>query len=137
MKINGACHCGAITVEGEADPAKVTVCHCTDCQNATGTAFRVTIPVEGYKLTITGTPQIYLKTTADSGNPRAHGFCPTCGTPIFATTPGEGKQAVYGVRVGILRQRNELPPKRQVWFRSAQPWTMTLSAVEPKIEKQS
>ena len=81
-------------------------------------------------------PKQYLKTTADSGNPRAHGFCPNCGTPIFATTPGEGKQALYGVRVGILRQRNEITPKRQVWFRSSQPWTMHMDAL-PKTEKGS
>ncbi len=36
MKINGACHCGNITVEGEADPEKVNICHCTDCKNRTG-----------------------------------------------------------------------------------------------------
>jgi hypothetical protein len=41
MKIDGACHCGYIRVEGEADPEKTTVCHCTDCQASTGSAFRV------------------------------------------------------------------------------------------------
>jgi len=30
MKIDGACHCGYITIEGEADPEKVAICHCTD-----------------------------------------------------------------------------------------------------------
>jgi hypothetical protein len=34
MKIDGACHCGYIRVEGEADPEKTTVCHCTDCDPA-------------------------------------------------------------------------------------------------------
>ena len=32
MKIDGACHCGTITIEGEADPEKTQICHCTDCQ---------------------------------------------------------------------------------------------------------
>ena len=32
MKIDGACHCGYIRVEGDADPEKTTVCHCMDCQ---------------------------------------------------------------------------------------------------------
>ena len=41
MKIDGACHCGYIRVEGEADPEKTTVCHCTDRQVSTGSAFRV------------------------------------------------------------------------------------------------
>ena len=41
MKITGGCHCGAITYEAEVDPGKVSVCHCTDCQTLTGSAFRV------------------------------------------------------------------------------------------------
>lgn len=135
MKIDGACHCGAITIEGEADPEKTTVCHCTDCQSGTGSAFRVSIPVPGTTFKMSGQPAIYVRTTADSGNPRAQAFCPTCGSPLYATSPGEGPQAVYMVRVGVLRQRDQLVPKRQIWFRSARPWTTQLDAV-PKAEKQ-
>ena len=47
MKIHGSCHCGFIKFEAEADPAKVTMCHCTDCQQSTGTAFRTNVPVDG------------------------------------------------------------------------------------------
>ena len=34
MKIDGGCHCGVITFEGEIDPEKVGICHCADCQTA-------------------------------------------------------------------------------------------------------
>jgi hypothetical protein len=40
MKIDGRCHCGFITFEAEVDPEKVVVCHCTDCQTLSGSAFR-------------------------------------------------------------------------------------------------
>jgi hypothetical protein len=136
MKIDGACSCGNITIEGEADPAAVSICHCTDCQTATGTAFRVSIPVSGATLKVTGQPTIYIKTTADSGNPRAQAFCPKCGSPLYSTTPGEGPQAMYIVRVGILKQRDQLEPKRQIWWRSARSWVTGLDAVR-KIEKQT
>jgi hypothetical protein len=135
MHIDGACACGSIRIEGEADPATVGICHCTDCQTATGTAFRVSIPVAGANLKVTGNPAIYIKTTADSGNPRAQAFCPTCGSPIYSTTPGEGPQASYMVRVGILRQRDQLVPKRQIWWRSARNWVTGLDMIA-KIEKQ-
>jgi hypothetical protein len=135
MKIEGACHCGFITVEAEADPEKVTICHCTDCQTGTGSAFRVSIPVPGASFKMTGEPTAYLKTTADSGNPRVQTFCPKCGTPIYSTSPGEGAQPSYMVRVGILKQRDQLSPKRQNWFRSARPWVTHLDAV-PQNEKQ-
>ena len=57
MKIDGACHCGYISVEGEADPEKTTVCHCTDCQVGTGSAFRVNVPVPGATFRYTSRPQ--------------------------------------------------------------------------------
>ena len=84
MKIDGACHCGYITIEGEADPQKTTICHCRDCQTGTGSAFRVSVPVAGATFRMSGEPTTYLKTTAESGNPRAQAFCPRCGSPIYA-----------------------------------------------------
>ena len=92
MKVDGGCACGAIKVEAEADPDKTNICHCTDCQTATGTAFRVSVPVAGATLKVTGKPATYLKTTAESGNPRLQAFCGTCGSPIYSTSPGEGVQ---------------------------------------------
>jgi hypothetical protein len=76
MKVDGACHCSFIAIEAEVDPENVTICHCTDCQIGTGTAFRVSVPAPGKTFKMTGQPAIYLKTTAESGNPRAQGFCP-------------------------------------------------------------
>jgi len=135
MKVDGACACGAIRIEAEADPEKTQVCHCTDCQTATGTAFRLSLPIEGATLKVTGQPKTYIKTTADSGRPRVQAFCGQCGTPIYSTSPGDGVQPSY-VWVGILRQRGQLAPRRQIWWRSAQPWVTQLDAL-PKHEKQS
>lgn len=130
MKIHGSCHCGSITFEAEADPEKVTICHCTDCQTSTGSAFRTNIPVAGsaFKM-LSGTPAIYVKTTAESGNPRAQAFCGKCGTPIYSTTPGDGPKPSYMVRVGILRERDRLVPKVQNWYRSARPWVTEIGSV--------
>ena len=135
MKVTGACHCGFITIEGEADPEKVQVCHCTDCQTGTGSAFRVSVPIPGDAFKMTGEPTGYVKTTAESGRPRVQAFCPKCGSPIYSTTPGEGQQASYMVRVGILKERDQLVPKRQSWFRSARNWVTHMDDI-PKNEKQ-
>jgi hypothetical protein len=129
MKVNGACHCGTITIEGEADPEKVTICHCTDCQTGTGSAFRVSVPIPGTAFKMKGQPVNYVKTTADSGNPRVQAFCPKCGSPIYSTTPGDGPQEWYIVRVGILRQRDRLPPRQQIWCRSSRPWLTELGGI--------
>jgi len=136
MKIEGTCSCGSITIEGEADADAVSICHCTDCQTASGSAFRVAVPVSGATFKIRGQPTIFVKTTAESGNPRAQAFCPTCGAALYSTTPGEGQQAVYIVRVGMLKQRHQLMPKRQIWWRSARSWVGGLDRIR-KLEKQS
>ncbi len=134
MKVTGGCHCGRITYEAEVDPATIRVCHCTDCQKLTGTAFRATIvSLPGTFVLKSGAPKIYIK-TAESGNKRGHAFCPDCGTPIYsaATAPNP---STYGLRVGGIDQRAQLAPARQIWCRSALPWSMDLTGVE-RFEQQ-
>jgi hypothetical protein len=72
--------------------------------------------------------------TGESGTKRQQSFCPECGTPIHSGTVGEGPN-VDVIRMGTARQRDELVPKRQLWFRSAQNWVTDLGSI-PKIEKQ-
>ena len=134
MKVTGSCHCGAIAYEAEVDPEKVAVCHCTDCQQLSGGPYRVVLPVKGEALKFTkGQPKIYIK-TAESGNQRAHGFCPDCGTPLYSTAV-VANPPTYGLRVGTLDRRAELRPARQGWCRSALPWSLDLTGVE-RFERQ-
>lgn len=129
MKIEGRCHCGQITYEAVVDPDTVSICHCTDCQTLTGSAFRANIPAPAKSFVLrTGQPKIYIK-TAESGAKRAHAFCPDCGTPIYAAAISNTPS--YSLRVGGIKQRAELSrPKRQIWCRSALPWSMDLRGVE-------
>jgi hypothetical protein len=135
VKVHGRCHCGYIAFEADLDPDKVGLCHCTDCQTSTGSAFRTNVPVPGNSFTmLSGEPTIYVKTTAESGNPREQAFCPKCGSSIYSTHPGDGPKTSYMVRVGTLRERGQLVPKVQNWFRSAQPWVTQIGALR-KNEK--
>lgn len=134
MHIDGGCHCGNIAFEAEIDPESVTICHCTDCQVLTGTAYRTTVQAraETFKL-LKAQPKIYIK-TAESGVQRAHGFCPECGTSVYATSISN--QRAYGIRVGTIRQRAQLRPKKQIWCRSALAWSMNLEAL-PQSDKNA
>lgn len=135
MKIDGSCHCGAIRYEAEIDPGKVTVCHCTDCQQLTGSAFRVTVGVPEEDLSIVvGAPKIYIK-TAESGAQREQAFCGDCGTPLYATSVGVGPK-VFGLRTGTARQRDQLRPMRQIWRRSALPWVDDLTSIA-SVEREA
>ena len=122
MKVDGGCHCGFIRYEAEVDPEKTMICHCSDCQTLSGTAFRTVVPVpKAHFRLLKGQPKIYVK-TAESGSKRAQAFCPECGTPIYASAVSD--PPAFNLRIGSIRQRAELPPKFQHWCRSALPWVM-------------
>src|SRR5262245_28005600 len=132
MKIEGGCHCGNIAYQAEVDPSTVGICHCTDCQTLTGSAYRANIPAPAATfLLLRVQPQIYIK-TAESGAKRAHAFCGNCGTPIYAAAIENA--TTYSLRVGSIKQRQRLIPRRQIWCRSALPWSMDLTQIE-KLER--
>ena len=122
MKIDGRCHCGSIAYEAEIDPENVRICHCTDCQRLSATAFRVSVgtPEENFTL-LSGDPKTYVK-TGENGARRAQVFCPDCGSQIYATAADGGGPRVFNLRTGTIDQRDELKPRSQIWKRSAQAW---------------
>ena len=52
MRVDGQCHCGAITYEAEVEPDTIGICHCLDCQRLTGSAFRANIlaPADSFRI---------------------------------------------------------------------------------------
>ena len=126
MKIEGSCHCGAVSFTAEVDPERVAVCHCTDCQVLSGAPFRAIAGAPIDSLVVHGQTKRYVK-VAESGNPRAQVFCPECGTPLWSTAP-ENPVAVM-IRLGCVKQRAQLKPSVQIWQHSAAPWLSQLAAV--------
>src|SRR5262249_6371976 len=110
------------------------LCNCTDCQMLTGSAFRVVVLASstGFSL-LSGRPTTYVK-TADSGARRRHAFCPVCGTPVYACAETDDPQS-FSLRIGCLRERAQLPPRRQIWCKSALPWTRSIVEI-PGTEGQ-
>lgn len=134
MQVEGGCHCGKVRYEAEVDPDKVVICHCTDCQSLSGSAFRTVVPtLQGAFSLLSGQLKIYTK-IGESGNPRELAFCPECGTPIYSAPVADGSK-IYALRVGSIRQRDELVPAVQYWVRSSQSWLGNLDAME-KLETQ-
>jgi hypothetical protein len=133
MHITGQCHCGHIEFEADADPSRVGICHCTDCQRLTGSPFRVTLSVERSSLRLgDNKPNVYRK-IAENGLPRNQHFCGECGSPLF--TSGEGDDAkIWGVRWGSINERDALVPKGQIWTRSAVGWLSDIDSL-PAHEK--
>ena len=138
MNIDGTCLCGQIKFEAIIDPETATICHCTDCQINSGTAFGYVVCAinDSFNL-LKGELSFYIK-LADSGAKRELAFCGKCGTRIYAK-PENGKSGFFGLRVGTIRQRKSLHPTRQVWKKSCLDWVQCIETdqtfeTQPKIK---
>jgi hypothetical protein len=128
MHVNGSCHCGKITFEAEVQVGTVFLCHCSDCQTMTGSAFRSNIHAPAASFVLRGDPPTVYVKTAESGNRRAQAFCATCGTPVYSAALENPTN--YTLRVGTIAQRKELgAPHVQAWCQSALPWSSNLGAI--------
>jgi hypothetical protein len=132
MHIDGECQCGAIRFEAEVDEQKVSICHCTDCQQFSGSAWRASVPAPAVTFRFTqGKPTTYIK-TGESGNRRLMAFCGNCGSSLYSAAPEN--TPFYNLRVGAINQRADLPAKRQIWMQSALPWALDIHGL-PGVEK--
>lgn len=118
--MTGGCLCGAVRYEFTGEPVFSLLCHCRDCQRASGSAYNAAmrVPAAGFRVT-RGAPKRYVK-AADSGNAVTRSFCPECGSPLFlqvATRPD-----LVGIRVGTLDDPSVFRPQADIFVCSAQPW---------------
>lgn len=134
MKIDGGCLCGLITYEATINPERIVICHCTDCQITSGSAFRWIAPVGKQDFGLrTGKLKIHIK-TAQSGSKRALAFCPECGTHLYGSDVSDPQS--FTLRLGTARQAKELaPPSLQIWRRSAVDWLAAIDTL-PKFDEQ-
>jgi hypothetical protein len=67
MKVDGGCHCGWVTYEAYINTDVVAICHCSDCQRLSASAYRVVIASKevDFKL-LNNAPKDYIK---QSGRP--------------------------------------------------------------------
>ena len=82
MRITGGCFCKKIRYTATIDPKTVTICHCTDCQINSGTAYGVVVGVTNEEFILEDGKLTYFEKIADSGARRSLAFCSTCGTRI-------------------------------------------------------
>jgi len=89
-KHTAQCACGAVKFEFNTDPTFVAVCHCLDCEKASGgeAATFFGVPEDDFTL-ISGEPKAFHY-IAQSGKGLDRNFCPQCGARVFTTNQGSG-----------------------------------------------
>lgn len=124
----GGCGCGAIRYSVTAEPLISYLCHCTECQRRTSSAFGLNMQVPAESLTIEKGEPASRTRTADSGNELSLNFCGDCGTSLFSV-PGARPQ-VRVIYAGTLDDPSWVPVKLHIWADSALPWSIPEDGIE-------
>jgi hypothetical protein len=118
----GGCFCRAVRYKVTAASTPFVVCHCRDCQYASGgaPAHVLVVPREGLELSSGEDSLRSFKTVAESGHAVTRQFCSICGTPMFEIL--ELEPDIRLVKVGTLDDASGLKIDATAWTVSAQPW---------------
>ena len=118
------CACGQVQVDCFGEPAKVSVCHCLECQRRTGSVFGVAVFFARCRVRISGETRVYDR-GSDSGFSVMHHFCPQCGTTAF-WYPSR-KPEMVAVALGCFADPTFQTPQQQVYEHYRHAWvTLTL-----------
>jgi hypothetical protein len=117
--LTGGCACGAIRFKITQPLMGVGVCHCTDCQKASGGGpnYVALAPKSGFEVT-KGEAKVY-SSTGDSGATIGRAFCAECGTPLWSRPPDGPFDTV---KLGALDNNADMTPNLHLYTASAPPW---------------
>jgi hypothetical protein len=120
-QLDGHCLCGNVRYRCDGEPMVTLLCHCTDCQRQTGTAFSIVVGVDREALEIEGDSLSSFTTIGeDTKEPVVRQFCSSCGSPIVSLP--EATPDLAFIKAGTLDDRSWLEPEMELWRRSAHPY---------------
>jgi hypothetical protein len=102
------------------DPLELHVCHCTDCQRLTGSAYVMSMPIHRRSLEILQGETTTCSFETPEGIPKVDSHCARCGSRLW-TEPRHFPDFLV-LRPGTLDDTRWLEPIAHIWTSSAQPW---------------
>jgi hypothetical protein len=127
--LSGGCACGRVRYECDEKPIVQLICHCRDCQRASGSAYAAALIVPADRLRFLGTEPKYFAVKADSGRTMLRGFCVECGSPVAIRRP-ETPQVLF-LQAASLDDLSTFRPTCEVWVCRAESW----HTLHPKTAK--
>lgn len=122
-----------MTYSVDAEPVWQGVCHCSNCQRQTASAFSLVVGVPVEALTVRGDSLASFRTESegyDSITERR--FCSNCGSPILSVI--ESMPGLVFLKAGTIDDLSWFEPMAEIWTSSAQPWAPHFENV-PRYER--
>jgi hypothetical protein len=119
---DGGCQCGRIRYRLLSEPLALYVCHCTDCQKQSASAFGMSLMIEASNVDfVQGADALQSwDTRGDDGSVKRCYFCPDCGSRLMHGFDDPAQRV--SIKAGSLDDTRGLRPAAHIWLKSAQPW---------------
>src|SRR5215510_10477965 len=117
--LTGRCLCGAVQYESPGPALFSAICHCRDCQRASGSGGVPVLGVPKASFTSSG-PVKQSRVRGGSGLPAVRNFCSECGCLLFGTP--ESAPEVVTIYVGSLDDPAAFSPKEALFTSQRPPW---------------
>ena len=119
-EMDAQCQCGALRARVAEDARPfTTMCHCQQCQRRSGSPFGVVAYFRRDLVDILGDAKEFTR-GSDAGTSLTFGFCPACGSTIYALL--EKNPDLIGVPVGAFADSSFPSPDVSVWEQEKHHW---------------
>lgn len=116
-----ACSCGQLHLVCEGEPARISICHCLECQKRTGSVFAAQARFAAEQVTLEGRASHWSRLSA------TFSFCPDCGSTVCWEIPGPPRM-IY-VATGAFADPSFPPPQVSVYEERMHPWVFALQTL--------
>lgn len=96
--IEGSCLCGGIRYEYDGEIEEISICHCSQCRKAQGSAFAAASPLAADRFRLVSGAHLLKEFRSSSDKARA--FCANCGSPIYSAK--DDRPEVKRLRLGTV-----------------------------------
>lgn len=114
----GSCLCGAVRYEIAGEIGPISLCHCSRCRKANGSAFLAAAQVNPSEFRMVSGAESLGDFESSPGVHRI--FCRNCGSPIISRRPGPPE--IIRVRVGTLDSYLKIKPQSHIFFADRAEW---------------
>jgi hypothetical protein len=126
--LTGRCSCGAVQYKSTGPTLFSVICHCRDCQRASGSGGLPVLGVPKASFTSSG-PLKQSRTIGGSGKPAVRNFCSECGSVLFGTP--ESEPDLVTIYVGSLDDPTGFHPREALFTGQRPPWAkLSMQLVE-------
>ncbi len=132
IAVTGRCSCGRVRFVLREEPISFYLCHCTDCQAASGSAFGQSMHIRREAIDAVEGPVREHTIEGPEGRRSRATHCANCLTMLWV---GQIEiPQVLGLNAGSLEDTAGLQPYGNMWTQSARAWASF--APGPQYEQQ-